>query len=175
MAKSKAKAKAGSKGWGLQILLIVVLLASILFMPTTILVIFGMLPTIVAALVDRKGGARAITVGSINLCGCMPFLLDLWTKSHTTDYAVSLITDPRTIIVMYSAAGIGYMIDWALSGIVATIMIQRSSGRLKAIRTRQDEMVERWGREVTGEMVLDSEGFPLDEAATADTQKSGKS
>jgi hypothetical protein len=76
---------------------------------------------------------------------------------------------------MYSAAGIGYMIDWALSGIVATIMIQRSSGRLKAIRTRQDEMVERWGREVTGEMVLDSEGFPLDEAATADTQKSGKS
>lgn len=164
MAKKAKKAKASSRGWGLQILLVVVLLAAILLMPTTILILFGMLPTIVAALVDRKGGARAITVGSINLCGCMPFLLDLWIKGgHTTEYAVGLITNPYTIIVMYSAAGLGYMIDWALSGIVATIVIQRSSVRLKAIKTRQEEMIERWGREVTGEMALDSEGFPIDE------------
>lgn len=174
MVKKVKKTKTSSKGWGLQILLIVVLLAAILFMPTTILLVFGMLPTVVAALVDRKGGARAITVGSINLCGCMPFLLDLWMTSHTADYAVGLITNPYTIIVMYSAAAIGYLIDWALSGIVATVMIQRSTSRLKAIRERQDEMVERWGREVTGEMVLDSEGFPVAEGASPEGQKASK-
>lgn len=174
MAKAAKRTKVKKAGWGLQVLLIVVLLAAILFMPTTILLVFGMLPTIVAALIDRRGGARAISVGAMNLCGCTPFLLDLWTKSHTADYAVGLITDPRTIIVMYSAAAIGYMIDWALSGIIATIMIQRSTSRLEAIRDRQEEMVVRWGREVTGEMTLDSEGFPIDEAALAEAQKSLK-
>ena len=162
MAK-KDKDKKKKSGWGLQIMMIFGLLAAVLFMPTTILLVVGMLPTVVAALIDRKGGARAITVGALNLCGCIPFLMDLWTKGHTTELAVSLITDPLTIIVMYAAAGIGYMIDWALSGIVATILVQRSMSRMEAIRKRQAELVERWGREVTGELPLDSEGFPIDD------------
>ena len=162
MAK-KDKDKKKKSGWGLQIMMIFGLLAAVLFMPTTILLVVGMLPTVVAALIDRKGGARAITVGALNLCGCIPFLMDLWTKGHTTELAVSLITDPLTIIVMYAAAGIGYMIDWALSGIVATILVQRSTSRMEAIRKRQAELVERWGKEVTGELPLDAEGFPVDE------------
>ncbi len=162
MAK-KDKDKKKKSGWGLQIMMIFGLLAAVLFMPTTILLVVGMLPTVVAALIDRKGGARAITVGALNLCGCIPFLMDLWTKGHTTELAVSLITDPLTIIVMYAAAGIGYMIDWALSGIVATILVQRSMSRMEAIRKRQAELVERWGKEVTGELPLDAEGFPVDE------------
>ena len=164
MAPKKKKKKGGI---GLQILLAVSLLGAVLFMPTTILLVFGMLPTLVAVLVDRGGGTRAITVGSMNICGCIPFLLDLWMTSHSAEYAVGLITDPRTIIVMYSAAGIGYMIDWALSGIIATIMMQRATSRLKAIRERQEEMVVRWGPEVTGELLLDSEGFPLEDAPAA--------
>ncbi len=161
--KDKDKGKKKKSGWGLQIIMIFGLLAAVLFMPTTILLVVGMLPTVVAALIDRKGGARAITVGALNLCGCVPFLMDLWTKGHTTELAVSLIKDPLTIIVMYAAAGIGYMIDWALSGIVATILVQRSTSRMEAIRKRQAELVERWGREVTGELPLDAEGFPVDE------------
>lgn len=171
MAKKQKKNKGG---WGLQVMLIFALISAILFMPTTILLVFGMLPTVAAAIVDRKGGARAISVGSMNLCGCVPFLLDLWTKSHTPAFAIELITDPRTVIVMYSAAGIGYMIDWALSGIVATIMIQRSTTRVKAIRKRQEEMIVRWGPEVTGELLMDAEGFPIDEAAAAELLKASK-
>ncbi len=163
MAKKNKSAKKKNKGWGLQIIMIFLFLSAILFMPTTVLLLLGMLPTVVAIIIDRKGGTRAMTVGSMNLCGCLPFLLDLWTKSHTMEHAVGLITDPRTIIVMYAAAGIGYMIDWALSGIVATIMIQRATSRLSAIRKRQEEMIVRWGAEVAGEILLDSEGFPLDE------------
>lgn len=162
MAK-KDKGKQKKSGWGLQVIMIFGLLAAVLFMPTTILLVVGMLPTVVAALIDRKGGARAITVGALNLCGCIPFLMDLWTKGHTSALSVSLITDPLTIIVMYAAAGIGYMIDWALSGIVATILVQRSTSRLEAVRKRQADLVARWGKEVTGELPLDAEGFPVDD------------
>lgn len=162
MARSNKKQK--PKGWGLQIIMIFGFLAAVLFMPTTILLVIGMLPTVVAALVDRRGGARAITVGSLNLCGCMPFLLDLWMTDHTTAVALGIIKNPSTIIVMYSAAGIGYLIDFALSGIVATIIVQRSTARLETIRKKQEELVTRWGKEVTGEMPLDAEGFPLEES-----------
>lgn len=166
------KTKRGQKksGWGLQVMMIFGLLAAVLFMPTTILLVVGMMPTVVAGLIDRKGGARAITVGALNLCGCIPFLMDLWTKGHTTELAVNLIADPLTIIVMYAAAAIGYMIDWALSGIVATILVQRSTSRMEVIRKRQEELVARWGREVTGELPLDSEGFPLEDQ-TPEAQK----
>lgn len=159
----KQKSKKKGKSWSSQILLVFALLTMVIFMPTTILLLFGMLPTVVAAVVDRKGGTRAITVGSMNLAGCIPFLLDLWTSGHTAANAVSLITNPSTIVVMYAAAAIGYMIDWALSGIIATIMIQRTTARLEAIRKRQDELIERWGPEVTGDIPVDPDGFPLDD------------
>ncbi len=172
MAKKKDKKKAKA-GYGLQVLLLFVLLVAILFMPTTILLLFGMLPTVVAAVVDRGGGTRALTVGSMNLAGCVPFLLELWTMGHSAENSMALITDPRTIIVMYSAAAIGYLIDWALSGIVATLMIHRATSRLEKIRDRQDYLVERWGREVTGELPLDPEGFPLEEGNATEPRAAG--
>jgi hypothetical protein len=140
---------------------IFVLIAAIVFMPTTILLFFGMLPTVVAAVIDRTGkGIKALTVGSMNLAGCTPFLLELWTKGHTVDQAVILITDPRAVIVIYCAAGMGYLIDWTMSGIVKIVMVQRSQVRLKEIRKLQEGLIERWGREVVGDLPLDAYGFP---------------
>lgn len=164
MARGKKKARRRkSKGAGAQLLGLFSLVAAVVFMPTTILLFFGMLPTLVAGLVDRTGkGTKALTVGSMNLAGCTPFLFDLWTKGHTAENALAIISDPRTIIVIYCAAGIGYLIDWAMSGIVATIMIQRSASRLKEIKKRQAALVERWGPEVTGTVPLDAYGFPVE-------------
>ena len=148
-----------------QILGLFAFITAVVFMPTTIMLFLGMLPTLVAGLVDRSGrGTKALTVGSMNLAGCTPFLLDLWTTGHTAENALSIISDPRTVIVIYCAAGIGYLIDWAMSGIVATIMIQRSGFRLKEIKRRQAELVERWGQEVTGTLPLDAYGFPIEKA-----------
>lgn len=159
MARRKKK-KIGAKG---QLLGIVGLFTAIVFMPTTIVLLMGMMPTIVAAVIDRTGkGTKALTVGAMNIAGCTPFLIDLWTKGHTPEMAVTIISDPRTMIVIFSAAGIGYLISWAMSGIVGTIMIQRGGGRLKDIKKRQASLIERWGREVTGDIPLDPYGFPLD-------------
>ncbi len=138
-------------------------IAMIVFLPTTIFLFFAMMPTLVAGLVDRGGkGTRALTVGSMNLAGCTPFLLELWTSGHTAENALTIISNPRTVVVIYCAAGIGYLIDWAMSGIVATVMIQRSGARLKDIKKRQTDLVERWGQEVTGLLPLDAYGFPFE-------------
>ncbi len=137
-------------------------LTAVVFMPTTIMLFFGMLPTVGAALMDRSGrGIKAVTVGAMNLAGAFPFLLSLWTTGHSSENAISLISDPRTIIVIYSAAAVGYLIDWAMGGLVATVLIQQSSSRMKEIKKRQQELVQQWGQEVTGEMPLDAYGFPV--------------
>ena len=146
-----------------RILLIFGLLTTIVFMPTTIVVAIGMLPTIVAVFIDRSAEkTRGLTVGAMNLAGCMPFLLKLWTTHNDTNTAIMIIKDPRTMVVIYCAAGVGYLIDWAVSGLVASVMVQAGTGRRQQIARRQAEIVERWGREVSGDVPTDRHGFPTE-------------
>ncbi len=162
---SKKKRNKKSKSGGLkgQIASLGTLLLAVVFMPTTIMLLFAMLPTIVAAVTDKSRRAvKALTVGCMNLAGCTPYLIELWTGGHTAELALDIILDPRTVIVIWLAAGVGYMIDWSMSGIVSTVLVQRSTARLRDIKKRQADLVERWGREVTGEIPLDEFGFPYD-------------
>lgn len=170
MAKKKAKARAkGGKGrksgLGASIIGVFSLVTAFVFMPTTVLLIFAMLPTVAAGLSDRmRGETRALTVGSMNLAGTTPFLLDLWMTGHNLDNAFAIVSDPKTIIVIYCAAGVGWIIDWAVTGIVATILQQGGVRRLQDIKDRQADLKERWGVEVTGDVPLDPYGFPLEGA-----------
>ncbi|MDB5490416.1 MAG: hypothetical protein JWO78_265 [Micavibrio sp.] len=156
------------RGMSIQVraILIFSLICGLIFMPTMVLVIIGMLPTLTAVFIDRSSEkTRGVTVGALNLAGCMPFLLQLWGGGNTLDHAFTIITDPRTIIVMYCAASVGYIVDWAVSGLVATIMVQTSGTRLQNMAKRRTDLIARWGREVTGDLPLDSQGFPLDQDA----------
>ena len=103
-----------------------------------------------------------MTVGAMNMAGCAPFVMSLWAVANTPEYALRIITDPVAIIVMYSAAGLGYLIDWSMTGIVATFLTQKGKARVQDIEKLQAALVERWGPEVTGEIPIDSEGFPLE-------------
>lgn len=155
-------ARRKKKNIGLRVLGVASLITSVVFVPTSILLGIGMMPTVGAALVDKSGkGVKALTVGAMNLAGTTPFLIDLWTSGNTIAYSLKLVTDPRTIIIIYCAAIAGYLIDWALSGIVAGIILQRGTKRRKDILKRQSDLRDRWGEEVTGEIATDAYGFPI--------------
>ena len=137
-------------------------------MSTALIFFIGLLPMFVAFFVDRsKKKTKAITVGAMNIAGCAPFIMELWQGDPSMEKAVSIIADPMAIIVIYSAAGIGYIIDWAMSLLVASVLYQRGASRKKAIEERQKELIERWGEEVTGQIPLDHEGFPVDPESPA--------
>ncbi len=140
------------------------LLSAIMFLPTTLVIVVGMLPTPMVAMVERTGKrlAKAVTVGAMNLAGCSLFVVELWSNGQTFDRALSIITDPTAIIVMYGAASAGYVIDWAMTGLVANVMYERGKKRQKDILLEQEALVERWGREVKGEDVLDEDGFAIE-------------
>lgn len=168
MAKGKAQKKKGM-GWHGQIFMVILCLLGVIFSATSVLLIFGMLPTFVAIFIDRtKEKLKPLTVGAMNLAGCFPFILELWMSgTHDVSSAIAKVMEPRTIVVIYLAAAIGYMIDWAMTGIVSSIMYQKGLGRLADIEKLQKGLLERWGPEVTGEMQLDEYGFPVDREGAA--------
>lgn len=160
----KKKRTAKSINAKAQLFLAVGGLLGVVFLPTTFLLSVALLPTFVVAVADRaKRKTKAVTVGAMNLAGATPFALDLWMQEHSFSKAIELVTDVKAIIIMYSAAGIGYLIDWSMTSLIAGFLLQRGKARSKAIKKQQKELVERWGKEVTGEVAIDQYGFALDQ------------
>lgn len=156
-----------------QLLIMSFLILAVVFLPATILLGIGMLPTIVAAFVDRTPERlKAMTVGGLNFAACFPFLIALGGKGHTPEAALSLITNPQTIIIMYAGAACGYLLEYGLALSVSKIMVQQARARMKKLKQEQAQLVTRWGPEVAGEMMLDPQGFPLEEPK--DTAKESK-
>ncbi len=160
MARKKKK----SFGWRGQIFLIMLIIGGIVFSAMSMIMAIGMIPTFVAAIVDRtEGRLRAMTIGALNFAGCAPFMIEIFKKGNNIETAISYIMEPRTIVVMYAAAAMGYLIDWAMGGIVSSIMVQKAKLRIKDIRKKQADLTVRWGDEVTGSITLDEYGFALRE------------
>lgn len=148
-----------------KISILLVLIAGLVFLPTSVLIVFGMMPTIAAYTIDRTTGRnKTICVGFMNFAGCFPFLLDFWTKfgEQTLENALSIIADVQTVITIYLLAAGGYAIHVAVTGITSSLIMQRSSSRVAAIKQEQKTLIDLWGQKVTGKYKLDQYGFPVD-------------
>ena len=160
---AKANKKTALKA---QMLIIFFGLMAAVFLPTSAILCIGMLPTFMVTVASAgKKMTKAVTIGGLNLAGCSPFLLELWSSDHSLDKALNIISQSKTIAIIYGAAAAGYAVDWTVTEVVSGLLYQRGNARKKAISDRQEELVRRWGREVTGEIPLDQYGFPLDPVA----------
>ena len=148
----------------IKLALLICIVCGIIFLPTTVFLAFGMMPTIAAFATDRSvGRSKTICIGAMNFAGCFPFLLRFWTEfgQQTVENAFRLAADIETIIVIYLLAAVGYAIDKAVTGITVSIISQRTDSRLKKIEKEQEKLVKRWGEKVTGQYKLDDYGFPV--------------
>jgi len=158
-----AKKKKSSLGWRGQILVIFLILLGVVFHSQSIILLIGMIPTVVLFCVDRtKGKIKTLTVGMINFAGCTPFMAEVYKKGNEFGHAINYVMEPRTIVVIFAAAAIGYLVHWGTRGIASGIMAQRAKARLKEIDKEKQKLIERWGIEVTGTIPLDEYGFPLE-------------
>ena len=163
--KKKKKTKSGKikisfRGF---ILLLCVVVSMILFLPSTFLVAIGMLPTFAAALIDKDPAKnKTFTIGAMNFAGCFPYLMGLWTESNTMETAIDYIANSETIIVMYGAAALGYLINWLVTMGVSSLIIKKSKMRIGKIEEEKLALEKRWGKEVNGQYTLDAHGFALD-------------
>lgn len=160
---SSVRRQTGSVGRGFWTFVMLAGPVALIFHATAIVLLVGMLPTIVAYFMDRQQPKLApITVGAINICGVLPFLIALWSKNHSIVGAMKIIGDPVAWLVMYAAAGAGWGIYYGVPPAVANVQILRAEMRRDALRKEHVELVAEWGPDVAGEDhdIMDFAGAP---------------
>ncbi|HEC90246.1 MAG TPA: acyl-CoA synthetase [Alphaproteobacteria bacterium] len=127
--------------------------AVIISLPTVLLLFFGMLPSIVAFIVERtKPRYAAICVGAMNFSGVLPYLLDSWGGDHSVTEAMNMLTNVFSLMVMYSASAFGWLVFVAVPPVVVTFLAVINERRIAQLRKRQQEIIAEWGNDVAEEM-----------------------
>ncbi len=141
--------------WGIWFVLGLVTMA-IISMPTVLLIFFGLMPSIVAMVIDRTEGRYAtFCVLGMNLSGLFPYLTDVWFQVHTTDMAIRIMTNVFNLLIIYGSAGFGWMLYMALPPVITTFLSAMSQRRVAVLREKQAQIIEEWGESVT--TILDSQ------------------
>ena len=156
MEKKSKKSKKNNQKMSMKgrLFLIMFVLLGLAFLPTAMLLFVGLLPSIVAFFVgDKRNGARTSTIVAMNIAGCIPFILKLWSGENNFDYSLNIITDSQSISVMYVSAAFGYMIDWVVTGLVSSFLYQKGAARMKAVRKKQEFLMSHWGEGIAGNKI----------------------
>lgn len=136
-----------------------------LLLPSVLLLAAMALPTLAAAIVDRRRERYlTLTVGLLNLSGTLPALWDLWAQGQTYRAALAGLLDPLSWLAAYGGAGAGWLIYLVIPPFVATYYALLTQARLRQLRRRQQQLIEAWGEEVAaGHEILqeaDAEAVP---------------
>ena len=166
--KFKAVRKNGSSNKTKALLLICGVLAFLVAaLPTVIVLCVGMVPTLVAYIVDMTPGRYTTRcVAGLNIAGVVPFLDHLWLSSNDLYAAIGIVTDVFAWLAFYVAAGVGWVLFLALPSVVASIKTYNARRKANRLRERLEELKHEWGPEVTGNPadLVDAADLDEDEA-----------
>lgn len=128
---------------------ILVLILIVLTLPTWMVIGFGMLPSVVAWVVDRSEQKYStFCVGGMNFCGVFPSLLKLWSGGHTIERATEMLTNVYTLVIIFGSAGIGWLLFMSIPPVVAAFLNVVAQHRIALLRGTQRRIVEEWGESV---------------------------
>lgn len=118
-------------------------------LPTAILFVIGLVPTVVALLVDKnREKYAAISVGSLNFCGVMPAAFELWRSGHSLGLTFHLLAEPLYWLSMFGGAALGWMIHLTVPSIVAASIAVKTRGEIADHKRAQEKLREEWGPDV---------------------------
>ncbi|MEX2009602.1 MAG: hypothetical protein WEC41_05360, partial [Dongiaceae bacterium] len=123
--------------------------AVIILLPTFVVLAAAMAPTAVAWCVDRAPRKHlAVSVGALNLCGSLVFVLDLWDRGHYLSVAFQVLGDPLGWLVALTAAAVGGAIYLAMPSLTASLVKIKEQARRAELTKLQKNLVEAWGDDV---------------------------
>jgi len=138
-----AKSSRGRKPLTIAVSILVLIFAAL---PTAMLLAMGLALTLVARIVDTTPGRYlTICVAWMNIGGLSPFLINLWFSGHDMATAIKIVTDVYYWFIVYSAAGMGWLLFLGLPGAVAMLRALNSKRRIYVLREKQKELILEWG------------------------------
>jgi hypothetical protein len=149
-AKPKPKpARRGSEALGLMVSCGAILFLSVVALPVCVLLVVGMVPTIVAYIIDQTPRRTlTLTVGPLNLAGTVPYCFQLWFGVDTMHSLGLYMTSVWVWLVMYVAAAIGWLLHLGMP-VIVHFLLERSLDRRKArLVQTQKKLRTEWGDDV---------------------------
>ncbi|MDH3241437.1 MAG: acyl-CoA synthetase [Alphaproteobacteria bacterium] len=149
--KGRTSRTKGPVYWG-TVIFATLAIGMVFALPTVLVIGMGLLPTFAALLVDvhpRKYAAWS--VGLLNGSGLLPYLGQLWIKGHTLDGAFAVLSDVVAWLVVYSAAGAGWLIYMAMPTLGSVIIDIRSNSQIRRLKAEKQALIDEWGEAVAGE------------------------
>lgn len=148
-----AHRRAGNYSWVVIVIVVLVIIA----LPTMIVLFFGLLPSLVAAIIDRtKGKSATFCVFGINFIGTFPYVLELWGGENTINQALNISMDVFALLVMYSAAAFGWLLFMAAPQVISSVVMVMQERKIASLRNQQKGLIEEWGPEVSALTESDS-------------------
>jgi len=139
------------RGGRIGLFLIVPTVLGVAAFPLFVLLVAGLVPTVVAAVVDRNPRRYlTVAVALTNLAGVVAPAVSLFAHDMTLAALQHVLTDGRTWLTMYSAATMGWAINWAMPTVGRFILDMRADASERQLRKRAEHLVEEWGSEVGG-------------------------
>ncbi|TQV81758.1 hypothetical protein [Denitrobaculum tricleocarpae] len=122
---------------------------SAVLLPTCLLLLVLMLPTMVAFIVDGTPGRKfVITVGMMNLAGTVPAVVDLWGHGQTFQASFEGMSNVFAWAGALMASGVGWLIYWVMPPIIANYQGIASRAQVLSLRAKQKKLIAAWGDEV---------------------------
>lgn len=120
--------------------------------PTVLMMTLGMLPTLVSWLMERDfGNPRTLSIGVFNMCGVIPYLIELWEHYQSLKYAMQIFMDVNSWFMMYGTAFVGYTIYWGVPKIVLGAMRITARKRIRYLKQAQGVLLKEWGNQIKPE------------------------
>ena len=117
---------------------------------TFVLACGGLLPTLVAYIVDKHKDRYAVkTVGFMNAAGVAIVAQEMWAGEHTWRKALELLGDPLNWLVMLGSAGVGWVLYFSLPPVVKAYLRVSQELRLKTLIAQQEKLLKEWGKGIT--------------------------
>lgn len=118
-------------------------------LPTCLLMLVLMLPTMVAFIVDGTPGRKfMITVGMMNLAGTVPAVVDLWGQGQSFQASFEGMSNVFAWAGALTASAVGWLIYWVMPPIVSNYQGIASRAQVLSLRSKQKKLIAAWGDEV---------------------------
>ena len=95
-------------------------LVALPLLPSLAVLAAGMAPTLVALVADRgRGKFLTLSIGLPNFCGCLPALVQLWSRGQGFSAAGEVLADPMVWATAFGGAGLGWLVCMAMPALAA--------------------------------------------------------
>lgn len=129
-----------------KLMLLLLIPLAMVFLPTTAVVTTGMIPTLVALVIDSSPRRYlTVAVGGLNLIGSCYFLHLLWAQPQGVSAVLSVLGSSYGWLCSLTGAGCGWLLFLGMPTIIRSIAATQAKIRLFRLNREMEQMVKDWG------------------------------